>query len=100
MAARSLALALLVACAGPATTVDQVAVAASPIPGDVRVTGTLVNHNAGHGTVELEITLRGPVVVRFSQTMAVEANERLALALDIPAPAGSYSAEVVPVYPN
>lgn len=100
MVTRSLALAMLVACAGPSTTVDQVTVVASPVPGDVRVTGTLVNHNGGHGTVELEVTLRGPVVVRFSQTIAVEANERLALALDIPVPAGSYIAEVVPVYPN
>lgn len=98
MAARALIL-LLAACAGPAPSVEDVAVAPSPLPGHVRVTGTLINR-AGPGDVELHVVLRGAVVVREDQMVGVESHETLAVTIDVAAPPRDYSATIVPEYPN
>jgi hypothetical protein len=100
MAARALiALFALAACAGPAPAVDHVAVVASPVPGHVRVTGTLTNHGGG-GTVDLVITLHGPATLRTDQTIEVDAHQHVDLAIDVTAPAGLYKAEVRAEYPD
>lgn len=99
MAARSLILLALVACAGPVPSVDHIAVIASPLPGHVRVTGELVNRG-GHGDVELVITLRGPSTIRADQMIDVKDGEHLSLAIDVAAPAGAYTATVDAEYPN
>jgi hypothetical protein len=100
MVARSLILALaLVGCAGPSPNVEGVAVTPSPLPGHMRVTGTLINHGGG-GTVELVVTLRGAATIRTDQTLEVDAHQRVELAIDVAAPAGSYTADVEAQYPN
>lgn len=100
MVARPLILALaLAACAGPAPVVDHVAVAPSPVPGHMRVTGTLMNRGGG-GTVELVITLHGAATVRENETLAIDAHQRVELAIDVAAPPGSYTADVLAQYPN
>ena len=100
MVARSLILALaLAACAGPAPVVDNVAVAPSPVPGHMRVTGTLINHGGG-GTVELVVTLHGAATLRADETVDVDAHQRVDLAIDIAGPAGTYTAEILAQYPN
>ena len=100
MVARSLILALaLAACAGPSPVVDNVAVAPSPVPGHMRVTGTLTNRGGG-GTVELVVTLHGAATVRADETLAIDAHQRVDLAIDVAAPAGTYTADVQAQYPN
>jgi hypothetical protein len=102
MVTRSLILALalaLAACAGPSPVVDHVAVAPSPVPGHMRVTGTLTNHGGG-GTVELVITLHGAATVRDQETLALDDHQRVDLAIDVAAPPGNYTADVLAQYPN
>jgi len=100
MVARSLILALaLAACAGPAPVVEGVAVAPSPVPGHMRVTGTLINHGGG-GTVQLIVTLHGPATLRDDEKVEVDAHQRVDLAIDVAGPAGTYTADVHAQYPN
>lgn len=99
MGPRALILAVLVACAGPQPSVDRIEVGASPLPGHVRVTGRLINRG-GHGTVEVHVTLHGPVALRADHTVDVEDHQTVELAIDVAAPAGAYTAEATAEYPN
>ncbi|HEY6033202.1 MAG TPA: hypothetical protein VIV58_03055 [Kofleriaceae bacterium] len=91
--------ALLIGCAGPRPTVGDVAVTASPVPGHVRVTGSLVNHG-GHGTVEIHVALHGAATLRTDYTIDVSSGDRIALAFDVAAPAGDYTATLTAEYPD
>ncbi|HEY0252042.1 MAG TPA: hypothetical protein VGC41_10970 [Kofleriaceae bacterium] len=95
----ALALALLAACAGPQPTIENARATPSALPGHVRVTGQLVNH-AGHGTVELDIVLRGNSTIRHDETIDIGGHETTDLAIDIAAPAGDYTVSIEPKYPN
>jgi hypothetical protein len=100
MVTRSLIVALaLAACAGPAPVVEEVAVAPSPVPGHMRVTGTLINHGGG-GTVELIVTLHGAATLRADEKVEIDAHQRVELAIDVAAPAGNNTADVLAQYPN
>jgi hypothetical protein len=96
---RALILALLVGCAGPQPSIDRVEVGASPLAGHVRVTGRLLNR-AGHGTVEVHITLHGAVTLRADHTIDVEDHQTVELAIDVAAPPGAYTADATAEYPN
>jgi hypothetical protein len=99
MAARSVILVLLAACAGPVPSVEHVAVAPSPLPGHVRITGTLINRG-GTGTVELHLELRGKTTLRQDELVEVHPHEQLELAYDLAAPADTYTATIDAEYPN
>ncbi|MEO8552847.1 MAG: hypothetical protein ABI678_22870 [Kofleriaceae bacterium] len=99
MVARALILGLLAACAGPSPVVDHVAVAPSPVPGHVRVTGTLLNR-AGAGSVELHVELRGKTLIRADKMIDVHEHEQVELAIDVAAQPGDYTATIEPEYPN
>lgn len=99
MGARQVVFALLIGCAGPRPTVADVAVSSSPVPGHVRVTGTLVNHG-GHGTVAIHVALRGAALVREDFAVDVSADDHVALAFDVAAPGGDYTATMTAEYPN
>lgn len=99
MAARSLALVFLAACAGPSARIDGARVEPSPVPGHVRVVGRLIN-DGGHGTVELDLALHGPAQLVHDETLDIPGHEAIDLAIDIPAPPGSYTVEAEAKYPN
>jgi len=99
MVARQVVFALLIGCAGPRPTVDSVAVTPSPVPGHVRVTGSLVNRG-GHGTVAIHVALHGAALVREDFTIDVSADDRIQLAFDVTAPAGDYTATMTAEYPD
>lgn len=102
MGARAvIALALAAACAGPAPSAEIVAVTPSPEPGHERA--LVAVHNAGgQGEVTIEVTLhaQGGRPIRETKTLDMEAHERLSLTIDVPAPAGDYTATVAAKYPD
>lgn len=99
MAARQVVFVLLLGCAGPRPTVGDVAVAPSPLPGHVRVTGSLVNHG-GRGTVAIHVALHGATTLRNDYTIDVPSGDHVALAFDVAAPVGDYTATMTAEYPN
>jgi hypothetical protein len=96
-----IALALVAACAGPVPSAKIIAVAPSPEPGHERVT-VAVRNDGGHGEVTLELTLRGHggIVVRDMRHVDMDSHQRLSLAIDIAAPADTYTASVDVRYPD
>ena len=96
-----IAVALVAACAGPEPSARIVTVAPSPEPGHERV--AIAVHNAGgEGEITLEVTLRAPGgrSIRKTETVDLEAHERLSLTVDVPAPPDDYTATVSAKYPD
>jgi hypothetical protein len=77
-------------------------VAPSPQPGHTRVSLDVRNDGRGHGEVELEIILTSPRGNRFRETQTVELNaeERIELAVDMAALPDTYVATVHAKYPD
>jgi hypothetical protein len=99
MGTRHLIFLLLASCAGPSVTVDGVAVTSSPVPGHVRVTGTLHNES-GHGNVALHVTLRGAERVEWDGEAEIEGAGSQLLVIDVAAPPGAYTARITTKYPH
>ena len=102
MGARALiAILLAAACAGPDPSAAVISVAPSPEPGKERVM-LHVRNDGRHGEVTLELTPRGRGgrMVRDTLHIDMKAHERLEVAVDVPAPADSYTATVQAKYPD
>jgi len=101
MDTRALIASMLVACTGPQPRAEVVMVASSPVPGHERVTLT-VRNDGRHGEVTLEIKLRGTngIVMRDTRNIEMHGDEQLSLAVDIAAPAGTYTATALAKYPD
>lgn len=104
MDARTLILAcgVLAACSGPRPRAEVLSVAPSPQPGHTRVSLDVRNEGRGHGEVEVEVILTSPRGNRFRETQIVEldAEERVALTVDVAAPPDTYVAAVRTKYPD
>lgn len=88
------------ACAGPRVTASDVRVLPSPLPGHQRVQATLVNRG-GKGEAKVVVRLRDAAgrTVSANHTVEFERKERVEMVLDVPAPPGTYTAELELTFP-
>jgi hypothetical protein len=102
MDSRALIVTLVVAaCAGPRPEARVISVAPSPQAGDQRVTVDLTNHSGGEGEVELRVVLRGNgIEVAAEQNVEMDGHQHLVVEVDIPAPAGTYTASATAQFPD
>jgi hypothetical protein len=92
---------VLAACAGPRPEARVLSVAPSPQPGDQRVTVDLTNHSGGDGEVELRVVLRGGgTEVTADKTVEMDGHQHLVVAVDVPAPPGTYTASATAEFPD
>ncbi|MFT3698063.1 MAG: hypothetical protein QM831_33285 [Kofleriaceae bacterium] len=89
----------VMACAGPQPRIEGARVGPSPVPGHVRVGGTLIN-DGGEGTVEIDLALHGAARLQADETIDVPAHTTIDLAIDVAAPPGEYTVDAVAKYPN
>ena len=98
------AMLLLASCTGPRVAASDVRVTRSARPGMYRVEATLRNRG-GKGQVTAKVRLRAGAAAREAgvytaeQPIDVERDDQVRLVVDVPAPAGDYTATVSIDYP-
>jgi hypothetical protein len=101
MDSRALMFVLLVACAGPDPVVQHAVAVPSPLPGATRVSMDIVNR-AGHGTVAVQIELRGPrgQIIRSDHIVDVAEKQTVHFETDVQTPPGPYAVKASAEYPD